>query len=359
VDSRFCPNEYEILGDAEFPDEAKHLYLENGEALVQFVISADGQVTGVATKASHKVFADYATSIVNRLECVGIGRDVHVLMPFGFKNELGVSDIAEPIPLQPQSAAAFAGRGRWWALRKNFDKAIADYDVAIRLNPSVALPFADRGVALANLGKFDRAISDYDQAIVLDPKFGEAYLRRGVAWAATRDYEKAIADYDQAIRLRPDDSTAAEQLALGRFRFYEGQFARSAEDLRRAVDQAPKYAYAPLWLYLARTRSGQREKAVAELEANRQQLDSSPWPLPLIEFYLGRIERNAVFAAASSPDTKERNERLCEANLFVAEWQLLAGDEAGARPLLDAAVRSCPRTFVEYNAAIAELKRLH
>src|SRR5438552_534474 len=55
----------------------------------------------------------------------------------------------EAIGLDPNHAAAYSTRGHCWSDKKDFDKAIADYDVAIRLNPT-ARWYINRGNAWLN-----------------------------------------------------------------------------------------------------------------------------------------------------------------------------------------------------------------
>ena len=56
---------------------------------------------------------------------------------------------------------------------------------------------------------YDRAIADYDAALKLDPKFHRAYNNRGAAWVKKGDRGRALQDYAEAVRLNPSDSTAA------------------------------------------------------------------------------------------------------------------------------------------------------
>jgi rhomboid protease GluP len=57
-------------------------------------------------------------------------------------------------------------------------------------------------------------------------------------------------------------------------------------------------------------------------------------------------------AAAGKPGDK------CEAEFYIGEWHLLRGNNADARSALQAAADTCPKGFVEYDGAVAELKRL-
>jgi len=93
-------------------------------------------------------------------------------------------------------------RGTSFALREDFDSAIADFDQAIKLKPD-ALAYFNRGNAYYDKGQHDRAIADYDQAIRLKPDVALAYFNRGNAYYDKGQHDRAIADYDQAIRLKP------------------------------------------------------------------------------------------------------------------------------------------------------------
>ena len=53
----------------------------------------------------------------------------------------------------------------------------------------------------------------------------------------------------------------------------------------------------------------------------------------------------------------ERGQR-CEADFYIAEWRLLRDDKETARELFERAVSECPHSFIEYEMAPVELKRL-
>jgi lipoprotein NlpI len=106
-----------------------------------------------------------------------------------------------------------------------------------------------------------------------------------------------------------------------------------------------------IWGYLARERMG--EDGMAELEAKAAQLKSTDWPYPVIELYLGRRSPADVLLVAS------KAEERCEAQFYNGEWHLLRGNRAAAATALKAAADICPKSFFEYEGALAELKRLN
>jgi tetratricopeptide (TPR) repeat protein len=71
-------------------------------------------------------------------------------------------------------------RGGIWEAKKEFDKAIKDYDEAIRLDPKDAMSRYVRGNARKTNKEFDKAIKDYDEALRLNPKYAEAL--NSLAW---------------------------------------------------------------------------------------------------------------------------------------------------------------------------------
>ena len=82
-----------------------------------------------------------------------------------------------------------------------------DLNKALRLNPCFALAYNNRGNAYRQKGDYDRSIADYDVALRLDPKFAKAYRNRGRAYSDKGDYNQAIENYDNTVRLCPNYET--------------------------------------------------------------------------------------------------------------------------------------------------------
>ena len=71
----------------------------------------------------------------------------------------------------------------------------------VKLDPKDAGEFYNRGNAYNNLKQFDQAIADYDMAIIHDPKYAAAFHNRGGAYLQLNKDLEACADLETACKL--------------------------------------------------------------------------------------------------------------------------------------------------------------
>ncbi|WP_455707681.1 tetratricopeptide repeat protein [Mesorhizobium sp. ORM8.1] len=318
--------------------------------------------------------------------------------------------------------AAYEMRGNAWITKRDYDRAMADYDQAVSLHPKNALVFYNRGRAWLLKGDNDRAIADCDQAIALDPKMVDAYNNRGLAWAGKGEDDRAIADYDHATSLDPlranpfynlgmararkgdkdramaDFSTAitldlnfgAAYVGRGYIRIDKGDKEGAVADFDNALRIDPKNDEASYGRGIAYFHSGAMAKARVDFEraailhpdcaycaiwldmAERRltgagshlqgrigKIDMTKWPAPVIRMLLG--EKTAAETLAAAADTVDANTmtgQVCEANFYTAEFDHIQGQEDEALRLYRTAVSDCPADFIEAAAAKAALREL-
>jgi tetratricopeptide (TPR) repeat protein len=147
--------------------------------------------------------------------------------------------------LDPERLAlALQRRGVVYVAKRQFDRAIQDFDRAIQLKPNdpriLASIFNGRGGAYGGKTQYDRAIDNYDQAVRLEPKNGVLFRSRGFAYALTGKNDRAIEDFNEAIRLASNDATAL----VGRGESYRamGQYDRAIQDYNQAIRLDPNLA---------------------------------------------------------------------------------------------------------------------
>ncbi|QDL11815.1 hypothetical protein DP114_31470 [Brasilonema sennae CENA114] len=153
-----------------------------------------------------------------------------------------IADYNQAIKLDPNDAQAYNNRGISYFYKKDNNRAIADYNQAIKLDPNYAEAYNNRGNSYGNKKDDDRAIADYNQAIKLDPNLAQAYYNRGYSYANKKDYDGAIADYNQAIKLDPNYAHVYYNRGLSYF--YKKDYDGAIADYNQAIKLDPNYAQA-------------------------------------------------------------------------------------------------------------------
>jgi lipoprotein NlpI len=249
-------------------------------------------------------------------------------------------------------AVIYDNRAVEYEKKGDLERAIADYNEAIQRDPKYAVPYNGRGNVWSDNGDLERAIADYTEAIRLDSEYATAYRNRARTWIQKDDADNSIADFDQAIKLNPKDAEAF----FGRGRTYLGSGAlpKALADLDQASELKPKDAYIALWLDIA----GARSNLSSRLAEAATHVDMTNWPGAVIRLYLGQLTPEAVLAAADDPNPEIKRGQVCEANFYGGELALINDGGGDAVRLLKLAASDCPKTFIEYDGAIAELKLL-
>lgn len=97
----------------------------------------------------------------------------------------------------------YTNRGVEYEIKQEYDKAIADHDVAIKVDPKNAAPYNNRGSVYLAKQDYEHAIADFDMAVKLNPKYAEAFFNRGIAKRNHGDMAGGEEDIAQAKVLQP------------------------------------------------------------------------------------------------------------------------------------------------------------
>jgi protein O-mannosyl-transferase len=206
------------------------------------------------------------------------------------------------------NSVPFANRGKEYRDRKQYDKAIADFNNALRLNPTdgetyksrgrcyfemvmnksaggrdkeflqqaisdftigLKYPFdkpkaraemlANRGAAYAALGNNDAALADLNASVEIDPENKNAYKNRSVVYFNLGKYENAIKDYTSFIQF--DKSDVSIWYSRGMLYRSFGKFDDAISDLNRALQLDAKYGLAYLERARAYAHKGDKQSA--------------------------------------------------------------------------------------------------
>jgi tetratricopeptide (TPR) repeat protein len=185
---------------------------------------------------------------------------------YALKNDYdrAIADYVRSIEIDPTSPKTFDLRGNAYRDRRDEDSAIADYDQAIKLDPNDAVAFRDRGLAYRAKHDYDHALADYNEALRIDPRYRDAINERGLTYDNKGDYDRAIADFNEAVRIDPTFAQAF--FNRGIVYGIKGNLDHAKSDYDTAIalkpDQAGYYnnrAY--IWM-----KKGDFEQAFADVE---------------------------------------------------------------------------------------------
>ncbi len=147
----------------------------------------------------------------------------------------------------PTSAEARRGRGDSLYELKKYDEAVTEYQAAIKAGANDAGVYNNLGNALFRTGmreNRDLAIENYRKAIERNEKWADAHAGLAYVLRVQRRVNEAQAVVEKALQLAPDSSLAHS--VAGRVYADLGDFARANTEAQKAIDLAPKDAFAYL-----------------------------------------------------------------------------------------------------------------
>ncbi|RTL72030.1 MAG: tetratricopeptide repeat protein [Hyphomicrobiales bacterium] len=254
----------------------------------------------------------------------------------------GIAEQTRAIEINPLDAIAHRERAKAWHMKQRFELAIADYNRALQLAPRDPDSFFGRAISLHASGNPAAAIEDYSRAAMLRPDWSDPYRMRGHALIAQGQYVRAIAEFKRGLDQDPKD--IANLIGLGYARLYMGELPVAADNFIRALRLSDDVR-AMLFLYIVRARQGVDGKV--ELTRYADRVRRKTWPYPVLSLYLGTAEPDAVLAQARTEVEQ------CEAHYYMGQWLAAKGQRAEALASMTQALKRCPKTNIEYEAAAA------
>ncbi|MEU9608825.1 tetratricopeptide repeat protein [Streptomyces sp. NPDC048057] len=186
-------------------------------------------------------------------------RDHHRLGAF----DEAAADCRAAIALGADTVTAHHELGENLRLGRQYEEALAAYDVVLAHDPDAPRTTASRGLVKHRLGRHEEALADLDRAVAANPRYAWALVARSDAKRALGDRAGALADASAAGAIEPDNAwvVASHAETLRHFEQYEEAVAL----FDRALLLNPDYTWALGSRAMARHRLGQVDAALADL----------------------------------------------------------------------------------------------
>lgn len=165
-------------------------------------------------------------------------------------------------PKKTQNAEAYYNEGIEKYNKKDYQKAIEDFNQAIKINPKYPDAYLKQGNARYYLGAYQQAIENYNQLIKISPNCVEAYNSRGCTHYSLGDAQAAIEDFTQAIKINPNYAKAYSN--RGNIRTELGDYQAAIEDCNQAIKINPNHGMAYYNRGNARSDLGDYQEAIED-----------------------------------------------------------------------------------------------
>src|SRR5438034_418261 len=200
-----------------------------------------------------------------------------------------------------------------------------------------AAAYNNRGIAKLQRSDWDGAIADFDRALQFDPKLAQAYANR-------------------ALHLNPN--LAPAYAGHGSANFLAHNWTAALRDYRRFCELSQRnQAYPRLFIWIIRSRLGEREAADKEL-ATYFNAEPGTWVSKVATYLLGNLSEVELFTAAASPDANTDRGQHCEAWFYAGMKNVLGDDKWAAVQFFKKCLATGQKNAVEYHFAKEELNAL-
>jgi tetratricopeptide (TPR) repeat protein len=152
-----------------------------------------------------------------------------------------------------------------WREAIQFRDALSLWTETTRRNPGAWMAHINLGNEHQRRNELDLAERAYRAALEARPGYDEALYNLGVIAAARGDLDRARHWYQEALRVSPGFARAYNN--LGSLESRAGNYRLAVDLLNRAVELEPRYGLARENLSIALWLDGQREQALAQLQA--------------------------------------------------------------------------------------------
>ena len=264
----------------------------------------------------------------------------------------GPDDPVEPDPILDSLARAGRGasphieRGNRAMTEESWDEAAGHYRRALEEDPENLRALLALASALARGGHATEAMEEYRRILDRDPDNPTSRYNYGLLLAEADRLEEAAEQLGAAVTAAPDFANGFFNLALVLERL--GRPGEAAEAMARAAEAAPEDPEPPLERARLLAALGDREQAQGVLEnllatrdLNAAHLGRTHRLLATIHGRSGRFgEAAAAYEAAIEAQGASEELRFGQVTAL-----LLAGDDPGARRVLELAVEELPESL--------------
>ena len=170
---------------------------------------------------------------------------------------------------------AYYNRGFIYFTRKDkeensIEKAVENYEKALKNNsdlskiyyikPKLAKAYFNRGNSYLGKKNYDKAIDNYNKAIEYKCDFAEAYFKMGYSYACKQDYTEALKWFNKAVDLNPKEIQAWD--CKGDMHHYKGELDNAIKCYSNIIHLDSKHANSHYKIAIIYEQKGEIDEAI-------------------------------------------------------------------------------------------------
>ena len=265
-----------------------------------------------------------------------------------------IEAVRQAIRINPNYFDAYGVLGTLYGQTKRYEESLDAFNNAVRLDSKNADAYNGLGIAYYRLGRHEEGIRAVNEAVKLNSNFANAYTNLGNWYNELGRYEEAVEAFTNVIRIAPRFPYAYFSRSL--LNLYLGRGDLAGDDARVFLglgewsrERAP---YMAIVGALGFMKAGRVEDASKLLDLAHKRLTASAWPYPILAYLRKEISKEALLSAATD------NDKMTEARTYMGLALSATGERQEALKHLQWVKDNGNKSFVEFPAALTELRRL-
>jgi tetratricopeptide (TPR) repeat protein len=265
-----------------------------------------------------------------------------------------IEAVRQAIRINPTYFEAYGVLGSLYGQTKRYEESLDAFNHALRLDSRNADVYNGLGIAYYRLGRHEEGIRAVNEAVKLNSNFANAYINLGNWYNELGRYEEAVEAFTNVTRIAPRFPYAYFSRSL--LNLYLGRGDLAGDDAKVFLslgewsrERAPYMAIIGVLGYL---KAGRVDDASRLLELAHRRLNASAWPYPVIAYLRKEISKDALLASATD------NDKMTEVRTYIGLMLAITGERQEALKHLKWVKENGNKSFVEFPAALTELRRL-
>jgi tetratricopeptide (TPR) repeat protein len=109
------------------------------------------------------------------------------------------------VQMYPANPLTYLARGNAWLEQQQYERALADYDMALAIKPDLTDALFNRALTYRMQEKYDLALADLNYLIGLHPNDVAAINNRAIIWSLKSYFDMSLREFERALLLNPGD----------------------------------------------------------------------------------------------------------------------------------------------------------